>query len=69
VINVPSNSLLTKVNGIFFQIPTERPEEDPVVNELYQTWLASPEEQKKLLHTTYHAIPKLEVTHPLSIKW
>lgn len=45
------------------------PEQNPVVRQLYQTWLADSAEQSALLHTQYHFVPQLEIKNPLAIQW
>lgn len=66
---VNSNTSLKKVNEVYFQTTLEKPEDNVTVQQLTQGWLATPEKREELLHTKYHSIPKVEVTHPLAIKW
>jgi len=52
-------------------VPRE-PQESPLVQRLYASVLGGQpfsDEARRLLHTTYHAVPKMETVQPLGIKW
>ena len=54
------------------QLRVRRPEESPLVRFLYhETRLGAPlsEAARRVLHTRYHAVPKLEIIAPLAAKW
>ena len=58
----------TMIDGI---VPRE-PQDSPLVRKLYASVLGGQpfsDEARRLLHTTYHAVPKMETIQPLGIKW
>ena len=63
---------LSRVEDIFHCVRKRKPEDSPLVRYLYcERRLGSPfsERAKSLLHTSYHAVPKLELIAPLAVKW
>ena len=63
---------LQKVNELLHNIVCQRPEESKLVKYLYSNeLLGQPLSSKsiELLHTRYHAVPKLELIAPLAVKW
>jgi iron only hydrogenase large subunit-like protein len=66
-----ARELIAQVGATFHQRQIRRPEENPIVAELYSTQLQEPGSQaaKELLHTRYHTVPKTELANPLGIQW
>ncbi|XP_065909503.1 cytosolic Fe-S cluster assembly factor narfl-like [Dysidea avara] len=64
-----SKELLDRVEAIYTAVKTRKPEENPLVERLYQDWLGGRDSEKaiKLLHTQYHEVEKF--VSALNIKW
>jgi iron only hydrogenase large subunit-like protein len=63
---------LTKALDQLYHSRTVRePSDNPVVQRLYKEGFGSPysETARKLLHTQYHAVEKMEISNPLAAKW
>lgn len=71
--NPESKERVSRVEALFHrQLRVRRPEESPLVRYLYhETRLGAPlsEAARRVLHTRYHAVPKLETIAPLAAKW
>lgn len=66
-----AQQVLGQVEEIFNDRVLRSPYENPACKQLYQTQLGTPfsDKARQLLHTRYHAVPKLELSNPLGIKW
>ncbi|KAL7686589.1 putative Iron hydrogenase, small subunit, Iron hydrogenase, large subunit [Plasmopara halstedii] len=67
-----ASELLDNVTKRFQELRVRDPFANPAVQYLYEKYLGgSPftETARKVLHTQYHAVPKLEQSNPLGIKW
>ncbi|KAK2144898.1 hypothetical protein LSH36_721g01043 [Paralvinella palmiformis] len=64
-----AKELLARVNQIYNSLPSQHPEADPHLQQLYMDWLGgnSTEKVKAMLHTEYHQVEKLKTA--LTIKW
>ncbi len=63
---------LSRVDNIFHDVQVRKPEDNPLAKYLYcEGRLGRPGsvQAKQLLHTRYHAVPKLELIAPLAVKW
>jgi len=58
-----------QVNQIYDSTTSVNPGWHPKVRAVYDQLCSNPKTRKETLHTTYHSVPKLELTRPLSIKW
>lgn len=67
--NKPAKELLEHVERLYREVKTEEPEEVPGIQDLYRDWLQGEgsELADRLLHTSYHAVPK--AASSLSIRW
>lgn len=67
----PFKELVKRVDTAYHQQRESRPEDNPVVRELYHVWLgedlAGGPKARQLLHTQYHVIPKLKTAQ--AIQW
>lgn len=66
-----TKELIVKLERSFNQLPSTvyKSGENGLINDLYESWLGGrqTDKAKAMLHTTYHAIPKNNLT--LNIKW
>ena len=64
-----SHELTGKLEALYETLPKQIPEENQIVQELYNSWLGGAHSDKcvSLLHTKYHAVEKM--TTALNIKW
>ena len=75
MVELPSvvNKRVQNVNEILHDSVVRRPlGENPLIQYIYQDGvLGAPmgERARQMLHTRYHAVPKLEVVAPLATKW
>ena len=63
---------LSRIDKIFHDVEVRKPEDNPLAKYLYcEGRLGQPgsAHAKQLLHTRYHAVPKLELIAPLAVKW
>ncbi|CAK9813978.1 Probable cytosolic Fe-S cluster assembly factor AGAP009023 [Anthophora quadrimaculata] len=67
--NIQPRELVLKLDSMYRELPQSDPEENPVVQNLYRSWLEGEYTDKALafFHTQYHEIKK--VNTPLAIKW
>ena len=61
--------LTVKLETLYHSLQKHMPEENHIVQELYDTWLGGSHNDKcsAMLHTKYHAVEKM--TTALNIKW
>ncbi|RLN91108.1 hypothetical protein BBJ28_00006073 [Nothophytophthora sp. Chile5] len=67
-----ASELLDNVTSHFQELRVRAPTDNPAVKYVYEKYLAGvpfSEAARKVLHTQYHAVPKLELSNPLGIKW
>eukprot|EP00057_Strongylocentrotus_purpuratus_P024896 XP_011679370.1 PREDICTED: cytosolic Fe-S cluster assembly factor narfl isoform X1 [Strongylocentrotus purpuratus] len=66
---ITAKELLVEVEELYNSAPTRTPEENEVVQTLYEEWLGGvgSEKARTMLHTQYHALEKN--TNALNIKW
>ena len=71
---LPSNGevvkdLLSRVEAVYNSVSMRKPNENPLILQLYQDWLggADSEKAKQVLHTQYHEVEKF--VSALTIKW
>jgi iron only hydrogenase large subunit-like protein len=67
-----ASDLLANVTGRFQELQVRAPTENPACRYVYEKYLEnSPfsDSARRALHTQYHAVPKLEQSNPLGIKW
>ena len=67
-----SSSIPETQQTLFNQRQVREPHENPLVQDVYEQVLRQQpfsDQAKEMLHTRYHAVPKLEVSNPLGIKW
>lgn len=59
-----AKELLEKVKNTYNAVATREPWKNPIVEELYEKWLGGHDSEtvKKLLHTKYHEVEKLQTT-------
>jgi iron only hydrogenase large subunit-like protein len=57
-----------QVNQLYDSVHPVSPGWHPKLKGLYDQLIADPTKRTEVLHTTYHAVPKLD-TNPLAIKW
>jgi iron only hydrogenase large subunit-like protein len=65
-----SKATLESVEASYNSSKHRSPDDNPYMASLYQDWLGKgtePDKVKLLLHTQYHAVPKM--SHSLNIKW
>lgn len=67
--NESPKDLLTKVEELYNSLPVKKPEENLLVQKLYEDWLDGPDslKAKQMLHTQYHAVEKMN--NALFMKW
>lgn len=64
--------LLASVTNRFQELHERAPTDNPACKYVYEKYFDGQpfsEAARKVLHTRYHAVPKLEVANPLGIKW
>ena len=64
-----AKTLLTKVDAVYNTSVPRSPFENAPIKELYSKYLFDDKTRKEWLHTAYHAVDKLEITNPRTIKW
>jgi hypothetical protein len=67
-----NKDLVGAVTNVFREYNLRRIEDNPACAHLYSNYLDGQpmsEKAQALLHTRYHAVPKLEVMNPFGIKW
>ncbi|XP_063962013.1 cytosolic Fe-S cluster assembly factor narfl-like [Lytechinus pictus] len=66
---IPAKDFLSEVNELYNTAPTRRPEENEMVQTLYEDWLGGvgSDKARTILHTQYHEVEKN--TNALNIKW
>lgn len=67
-----ASELLANVTSRFQELEVRSPTENPACKYIYETYFGGQpfsEQARKVLHTQYHAVPKLEQSNPLGIKW
>jgi hypothetical protein len=73
LVKLPSaDEVAAKVSALIHDTVQREPQDNPVCQQLYgSTFGRQPfsSEARRLLHTRYHAIPKMEEVAPLGIKW
>lgn len=69
VTNIQPRELAIKLDSMYRELPRSNPESNPVVRNLYASWLGGEDTDKALayFHTQYHEIKKLDTA--LAIKW
>ncbi|PRD24142.1 UNVERIFIED_CONTAM: Narfl [Trichonephila clavipes] len=67
--NESPKDVLTKVEELYYSLPVKNPEENLLVQKLYEDWLDGPDsiKAKQMLHTQYHAVEKMN--NALFMKW
>jgi iron only hydrogenase large subunit-like protein len=66
------DEVAAKVSALMHDTVRREPEDNPVCQQLYRSVLGGQPfstEARRVLHTRYHAIPKMEEVAPLGIKW
>ncbi|KAJ8544445.1 hypothetical protein ON010_g11822 [Phytophthora cinnamomi] len=67
-----ASELLDSVTSRFQELQVREPTANPAVKYVYEKYLGGvpfSEEARGVLHTQYHAVPKMEQSNPLGIKW
>ncbi|CAH0486968.1 unnamed protein product [Peronospora farinosa] len=67
-----ATELLDNVTSRFQELQVREPTANPAVKYLYEKYLGGTpfsETAREVLHTQYHAVPKMEQSNPLGIKW
>lgn len=67
-----ASELLASVTSRFQELEVRAPTDNPACKYVYETYFGGEpfsEQARKALHTQYHAVPKLELSNPLGIKW
>uniref|UniRef100_A0AAV1UJQ3 Iron hydrogenase small subunit domain-containing protein n=1 Tax=Peronospora matthiolae TaxID=2874970 RepID=A0AAV1UJQ3_9STRA len=67
-----ATELLDNVTSRFQELQVRQPSATPAVKHVYETYLGGmpfSEVAREVLHTQYHAVPKMEQSNPLGIKW
>ncbi|KAE8891059.1 putative cytosolic Fe-S cluster assembly factor [Phytophthora fragariae] len=67
-----ASELLDNVTGRFQELQVREPTANPAVKYVYEKYLGGvpfSEAARAVLHTQYHAVPKMEQSNPLGIKW
>ena len=67
-----ATELLGDVTSRFQELQVRQPSASPAVKYVYEKYLGGvpfSEIARKVLHTQYHAVPKMEQSNPLGIKW
>ncbi|KAG7401811.1 hypothetical protein PHYBOEH_010274 [Phytophthora boehmeriae] len=67
-----ASELLDNVTNRFQELNVREPVANPAVKYVYEKYLGGTpfsEAARAVLHTQYHAVPKLEQSNPLGIKW
>jgi iron only hydrogenase large subunit-like protein len=70
--SLKANELLSDVTRRFQELQQRSPMENPACHYIYEKYLENKPfstSARQLLHTKYHAVPKLEKSNPLGIKW
>ncbi|XP_043282277.1 probable cytosolic Fe-S cluster assembly factor AAEL012261 [Venturia canescens] len=67
--NMLPRELASRLETVYRNLPSIRPEEDQLMHKLYKTWLGGPNTDKAsaFLQTQYHEIEKMNT--PLAMKW
>lgn len=67
-----ATELLGNVTNRFQELQVRAPTDNPACKYVYEKYFAGQpfsEAAQKVFHTSYHAVPKLEQSNPLGIKW
>lgn len=67
-----ASELLDNVTSRFEELQVRDPTANPAVNYVYEKYLGGvpfSDAARAVLHTQYHAVPKMEQSNPLGIKW
>lgn len=68
-----AKEVLKNVESIYEQQQImHSPEQNPAIVKIYNEFLGGhpySEQARRLLHTQYHRVAKLEITNPLAIQW
>lgn len=67
-----ASELLANVTGRFQELHVRSPLDNPACRYVYEQYLNGQpfsESARSVLHTQYHAVPKMEQSNPLGIKW
>lgn len=65
--NASAKELVEKLKGRFQELDKAVPESNPVIPEVYGTWLSEPDKVSTAILTDYHEVEKM--TNSLAIKW